>query len=212
MLNQIKVLKDMPIIAVVRGVNENSAVKLATALKNGGIHSIEMTFGEIDPIPGIKAMNQKFGDELLVGAGTVLTVDQVKRVSEAGAKFIFSPNTDEGVIKETKKQNLFSLPGAFSPTEIVQATNAGADAVKVFPASQLGPEYLKAIHAPLPDVKLVPTGGINLENISSFFEKGAYAVGVGGSLVDLKTIEDENFDRIEQTARAYVNAVRGVVS
>lgn len=210
MSNEMSFFKRSPLVAVVRGVSSERIVDVARNLSNGGIKIIEITFGREDVTKSIKLVREEFGDQIFVGAGTVTKTSQVDVAYEAGAKFIFSPNTDVRVIKHTKKRGLISIPGAFTPSEVVTANHAGADAIKIFPASQLGPKFIKALKGPLPDLKLIPTGGIDSSNICSYFRNGAFAVGVGGSLVDLKVINNGDYHFIQERAKELVEQVRDI--
>ena len=146
--------------------------------------------------------------DLIIGAGTVLTVEDVKMAADSGARFIISPDTNYPVIKETKKLDLISIPGAMSPTEIVRAYDAGADFVKVFPASVLGVEYIKAVKGPLKHIPLVAVGGINKDNATAFLSAGALALGVGGNLVDKKAIQSGNYRLLTERAQMIVEAIK----
>ena len=166
------------IIAIVRGLEGEKTLRLAEALYKGGIKLIEVTFNLSSPekfsvtTDAIAAINKHFGDKVLAGAGTVTTPELVKMAAEAGAKYIISPNTDADVIKATRVLGLVSMPGALTPTEVMAAHNAGADFVKVFPASNLGSSYIKALRAPVSHVKLMAVGGINENNIKEYLDAG----------------------------------------
>jgi len=144
---------------------------------------------------------------MAVGAGTVTSVCDAEMACEAGAKFLIAPNTDEKVIRRTVELGMVSIPGALTPTEIVAAYNAGADFVKVFPAGNMGPGYVKAVCAPLSDIPLLAVGGINAQNAVEYVKAGCVGVGVGGNLANRKWIEAGEFDRIEEAARELVNAL-----
>ena len=187
-LSQITVHK---IVAILRGIQADDVLKIAGALCDGGVKIIEVTLNSPNALLVIEQLNSAYGNQLLVGAGTVLDVSDAKAAMAAGAKFLISPNVDIAVIKAAKNAGILSIPGAFTPTEIVTAHNNGADIVKVFPAPDAA--YIKNILAPLNHIKLMPTGGINLTNIKSFKDAGATAFGIGSSLVNNQSIIDETY-------------------
>lgn len=201
------------VIAIVRGIPGEKIVELAKAISRGGIRCIEVTFDQTtdgtQTLEAIRALKAQLGDEVCVGAGTVMTAQQVIRAAEAGAEYMISPNTDEAVIRQTKQLGKISIPGAMTPSEAVFAHSCGADIVKLFPAGILGASYIKAVKAPLKHIPVVAVGGINAENCRQFIEAGAVGVGVGGNLVDLKLVEEGRLDEITQIAQAYTNALHG---
>ena len=146
---------------------------------------------------------------MCVGAGTVMTVEQVRQAAEAGAEYMISPNVDEEVIRETKRLGKVSIPGAMTPTEAAFAYKCGADIVKLFPAGLLGAAYIKAVKAPLKHIPVTAVGNVNVDNCAEFIKAGAVGVGVGGSLVSAKLVDEGRFDEITATAQAYVAALRG---
>jgi 2-dehydro-3-deoxyphosphogluconate aldolase/(4S)-4-hydroxy-2-oxoglutarate aldolase len=164
-------------------------------------------------VPGaidtIKELTQKYKDEIIMGAGTVLDPETGRAALLAGAQFIVSPTLNIDLIYLAHRYSAVVIPGAMTPTEILAAWNAGADMVKVFPAAQLGgPEYIKALRAPLPQILLVPTGGVNLQNAGAFIKAGATALGVGGELVDKKAVKEKKFHIITENTRAFLKAIR----
>lgn len=202
------------LIAIIRGIYGEDCVRLAHALHNGGIEMIEVTFDQAHPetfqntMDSIQIINEVFKGEVLAGAGTVTSVELVNLAYTIGAKYIISPNVNKDVIKHTLELGMVSIPGAFSPTEILDAYNAGADFVKVFPTSSLGAPYIKAVMAPLNQVKLLAVGGVNEKNIADFLKAGAVGAGVGGNLVNKQWIAEGRFDEITALARAFANAVK----
>lgn len=200
------------LIAIVRGIPSRQMRPLAQALLSGGIDCMEVTFdqrkGPEDTCAAINDLCQSFGDRLFVGAGTVMTLEQVRLAAQAGARYIISPNTDEAVITQTKELGLLSLPGAMTCSEIARADQAGADMVKVFPAAALGVNYWKAITAPLKHIPMMAVGGISTENIADFDRAGAIAFGIGGKLVDARLLAQGRFDEVERMARQYVTLIR----
>lgn len=203
------------IVAIVRGIPSTKIVGLATALEKGGVNCIEVTFDQSseekakDTLLAIKAIKDALGDKICVGAGTVMTVEQVNNAVKAGAEYMISPNVDEAVIRETKRLDKVSIPGAMTPTEAAFAYKCGADIVKLFPAGLLGPAYIKAVKAPLKHIPVTAVGNVNVDNCAEFIKAGAVGVGVGGSLVSAKLVEEGKFDEITATAKAYVKALEG---
>lgn len=201
-----KRIVDGRVIAIVRLRSGAPPVELAEALVRGGITCLEFTMTTSGSIEAIEICRDRLGERAAVGAGTVLTAGAVARCAEAGAQFIVSPNTDAAVMEATLERGLLSFPGALTPTEIVAAWNAGAHAVKVFPVRGLGPRYLTDLRGPLPDIPLIPTGGVDASNAGDYLAAGAIAVGVGGRLVDAETVRAENWDEIERRAAELVAA------
>lgn len=202
------------VIAIVRGVAGSACLDLAQALYDGGVRMMEVTYDQRDPgswhetADAIHAISERFDGRLLAGAGTVTTPELVELSRSAGARFIISPDTNPAVITRTRELELVSMPGAMTPTEIAEAHRLGADIVKLFPASVLGPAYLKAVLSPLSHIKLMAVGGIDAGNIADFLAAGAVGAGVGGRLVDRKAIAEGNFALITQTAQALTAAAK----
>lgn len=203
------------IVAIVRGIPSTQIVGLASALEKGGVNCIEVTFDQSseekakDTLASIRAIKEALGDKVCVGAGTVMTPEQVRLAVEAGAEYMISPNVDEEVIRETKRLDKVSIPGAMTPTEAAFAYKCGADIVKMFPAGILGAGYIKAVKAPLKHIPLTAVGNVNVDNCAEFIKAGAVGVGVGGSLVSAKLVAEGKFDEITATAKAYVEALKG---
>jgi 2-dehydro-3-deoxyphosphogluconate aldolase/(4S)-4-hydroxy-2-oxoglutarate aldolase len=201
------------IIAIVRGLAPEPMVALADALLRGGVRLVEITFNQAQPdswadtARSIRLIGERFAGRMLAGAGTVMTLEQLRLAADAGARYIISPNVDVAVIRETRKLGLASLPGALTPTEIAAAHDAGADAVKVFPAGSLGPDYIRAIRAPLCHIPLLAVGGVTEKNCAGFVAAGCAGVGVGGNLVNKQWIQDGKFDDITALARTYTLAL-----
>lgn len=201
------------VVAIVRGLGRDSILDLAEALLEGGVRFMEVTFRQDAPetwrdtADAIACVAEKYRGDMRVGAGTVMTLEQLALAHDAGAQYIISPNADEGVIRQTRARGLVSLPGAFTATEIANAHAWGADIVKVFPAGRLGPGYIRDLRAPLAHIPLMAVGGVNAENAGDFIAAGAMGVGVGGSLVKREWIDAGAFAKITDLARAYVRAV-----
>lgn len=198
------------IVAVVRKIEPHKVDPLVSALINGGVTGVEITIDSEDAYQKISDINDKFGDYAVIGAGTVVNKEQAQNAIAAGAEFIFSPVLDRETIEYTKSEDKIMIPGAFSPTEIYYGSLWGADIIKVFPANTLGPNYLKDLNGPLPNIKKMPTGGINLDNIVDYFNAGAVAAGIGGSLLKPVLIEEENWKQLEILAKKYVSIVENV--
>ncbi len=202
-------IETFKIIAIVRGVEKEKIVETARALYEGGINLIEITFNQADPerqrdtTDSIKMIYDALGDRVCVGAGTVMSLRQVNAAFDAGAKYILSPNFDSEIVGEAKRLGALSIPGAMTPSEVANAYKAGADLVKVFPASLLGVQYIKAMRAPMSHIPLIAVGGVNDGNIDDFFATGAVGVGVGSNLVDYNYIKNEKWDELSRHASKY---------
>jgi 2-dehydro-3-deoxyphosphogluconate aldolase/(4S)-4-hydroxy-2-oxoglutarate aldolase len=179
------------IVAILRGMPSSEIVPIANALYNGGIRILEVTLNSENALVSIEQLNSKFNNKMLIGAGTVLNANDAKNALTAGAAFLISPILNVAVIKAAKHANVVSIPGAFTPTEILTAHNNGADIIKIFPC--LNAQYVKNILAPLNHIRVMPTGGIDVSNIKSFAETGAVAFGIGNGLVNRITIIDEAY-------------------
>ncbi|MGB9820899.1 MAG: bifunctional 2-keto-4-hydroxyglutarate aldolase/2-keto-3-deoxy-6-phosphogluconate aldolase [Pseudothermotoga sp.] len=173
---------DSGIVAVIRADSPSKAVELCRACKEGGIVAIEVTFSVPHATEVIQQIDREMGDQILLGAGTVLDPYTAKIAIEAGAKYIVAPNLSEETALLCNKHRVPYIPGVLTPTEIVKALEFGVPLIKLFPASAVGPSYIKAIHGPLPQAKIMPTGGVELENVKEWIKAGAVAVGVGGGL------------------------------
>lgn len=199
---------DSVIVAVIRAERADRLTDVAETLLSGGVEVMEITF----TVPGaarvLEQVADRLGDRILLGAGTVLDSETARCAMLAGAQFIVSPNTSLDVIRICQRYDTLVLPGALTPTEVVTAWEAGADIIKIFPADLGGPSYFKALRAPLPQVQMMPTGGVNLENAADFLRAGACALGVGGSLVSSRAIAEGDMQAIEQKARDFVKVVR----
>lgn len=194
------------IIAIIRGAHPNDVVKIAKALYAGGIRILEIAMNSPEPFAVIKSVTDELGDKIVIGAGTVLDIASARQAVTAGAKFILSPIVDSEVINMAKSRGIISIPGAFTATEIYTAYKNGADIVKVFPA--ISPSYIKDIAGPLPQIKLLPTGGINIENIKDYKKAGAAGFGIGSALVDTKKeINEEYLLQLTNKAQKFVEAI-----
>jgi len=200
---------DSGIVAIIRAPSGELLVDVAKALYEGGIDVIEVTFTVPGILDIIADLHKALGDKILLGAGTVLDTETARAAMLAGAEFIVSPIVDCDVIKMCNQYDKMIMPGALTPTEIATAWSAGADMVKVFPAAAVGgPSYLQAIHGPLPQIKLLPTGGVDLTTIHDFVKAGASAVGLGSSLVTKELVANGDMDGIRDLAAKYVAAMQ----
>lgn len=196
------------IVAVIRSTSSEKLVEVAGALYEGGVDVLEVTFTVPRALEIIAAVRKALGDKVFLGAGTVLDPETARAAFLAGAEFLVAPTVNLEVIKLANRYDKLVMPGAFTPTEVLTAWEAGADVVKVFPADIGGPAYLKTLHGPLPQVRLLPTGGVNLGTIADFLKAGACAVGLGGALVEPKAVESGDMTRITSLARQFVEIVR----
>ncbi len=199
---------DCGVVAIVRVGSAQEAVEVCGAIAKGGVKPIEVTMTVPGAIDAIKEFKSAMKGEVLVGAGTVLDPETARAVILAGAEFVVSPNLNLKVIEVCHRYGKVVIPGTLTPTEILTAWEAGADIVKVFPAGALGPRYLRDIRGPFPQIRLTPTGGVNLENTPDFIRAGAVAVSVGTSLVDRKAVSERRYDIITENARRFVEAVK----
>ncbi len=195
------------IVAIIRAPSSEQLVGVARALFEGGIDVIEVTLTVPDAIGIISQVHRELGDRILLGAGSVLDTETARSAILAGAEFIVSPTVNPAVIQLCHRYDKAVMPGAFTPTEVLTAWEAGADIVKVFPADIGGPAHLKALHGPLPQIRLMPTGGVNLDTLGPFVSAGACAVGLGSALVEQQAALQGDFERIRSLAEAYVTAM-----
>ncbi|QBD80159.1 bifunctional 4-hydroxy-2-oxoglutarate aldolase/2-dehydro-3-deoxy-phosphogluconate aldolase [Ktedonosporobacter rubrisoli] len=195
-------------IAIIRLDNLEEALRISQALLEGGITRLEFTLSNKRAPAAIEQVRREFGDKLTVGAGTVLDVEMAQASIQAGAQFIVTPALLPEVIAAARGSSIPIACGAYTPTEILTAWRAGADLVKVFPAGQLGPTYLKDVLAPLPDLKLVPTGGVNLQTCGAFLAAGAYTVAVGSQLVGKDLVSRKDWSALSDLARQYIKACK----
>ena len=197
------------IVAILRGDFGGREEEIVGVLVEAGITAVEVTLNSPNAFDSISRLSASFGSRIAVGAGTVLRHDEVERAADVGARFIVSPNRSVGVIETTKRLNLVSLPGCFTPSEIVEALDAGADAAKIFPALCLGVDFVKAVRGPLTDVRLVPTGGVTPEAARSYIAAGAWALGVGSELIGKDLMNDKGFESLRRRGIDFVEATRG---
>lgn len=201
------------IIAILRGIPSDKLIATVQALYDGGIRLVEITFSTDGSVSDeetaelIRMLSEHFEGKLFVGAGTVITINQVMLTAKNGGKFIISPDTNKEIIKKSAELSLVSIPGALTPTEIVSAKKYGADYVKLFPVSNLGSDYVKALTAPLKHIKLLAVGGIDTENMSEYIKAGVQGFGIGSNIADKNLIEKCEFEKLTFLAREYVKVL-----
>ncbi|MBR5561077.1 MAG: 2-dehydro-3-deoxyphosphogluconate aldolase [Clostridia bacterium] len=207
-------IQEEKLVAILRGVPMNRIEGVVGALVRGGVKVLEFTFDHAEP-DCVKANAEKirwtvehFGDQVLVGCGTTLTVEEVEAAHNAGACLMISPNVDEAVIRRAKELGMVAMPGALTPTEIVAAYNMGADIVKLFPAGELGLGYIKAVRGPLKHIPMSAVGGVKPENVGEYLDAGVCGFGVGGPLVLAKAVKSGDDAAIEERAKAFVDAIK----
>jgi 2-dehydro-3-deoxyphosphogluconate aldolase/(4S)-4-hydroxy-2-oxoglutarate aldolase len=196
------------IVAVIRSASGELLVDVAEALLAGGVDVMEVTFTVPQAPQILTRLADQLGSKILLGAGTVLDPETARIALLAGAEFIVSPTLNLKVIHLCRRYDKLVMPGAFTPTEVLSAWEAGADVVKIFPSDVAGPAYLQALRGPLPQIRMMPTGGVNLETAAAFLRSGAFALGVGGSLVDPKAVAAGDLSKIETLARQFVQVVQ----
>jgi 2-dehydro-3-deoxyphosphogluconate aldolase/(4S)-4-hydroxy-2-oxoglutarate aldolase len=196
------------VVAVVRLNDAGAFHEVAAALVEGGVRAIEVTMTVPRAVTLIESLAASTPRDVIVGAGTVLDVETARQIILAGARFVVSPVLKTAIIEVAHRHDVAAMPGSFTPTEILTAWEAGADVVKVFPATALGPGFFRDVRAPLPQVRLMPTGGVTRENAGEWIAAGAVAIGVGTALVDTKAVSAGRFDLVSANARHFIDAVR----
>lgn len=205
----LKSIAEVGVVPVVRASSADEAMQVIEAIRAGGVPVLEITMTVPRAVRVIEQVADRYGDEVVVGAGTVLDAETARACILAGATFIVSPSLNLATIELCQRYSIIVTPGALTPTEVVTAWQAGADAVKIFPCSAMGgAKYLKSLKAPLPQVEMIPTGGVSLSTAAEFIQAGAFALGVGADLVDTKAIRAGQPEKVTEAARAYVAAVR----
>ena len=201
-------ITNIGLVPVVRTQSSDTALKSVEAIYNGGVRAAEVTMTVPGALKALEKLADKFGDKLMLGAGTVLDPETARACMLAGAQFFVTPTLKLSTIEMIRRYSKVICAGALTPTEVLTAWEAGADVVKVFPANSLGgPKYIKALKGPLPHIEMIPTGGVNLETAGEFLKAGACAVAVGGELVDAKLIKEGRYDVMEERARQYLAVI-----
>lgn len=202
-------IHDTALIPIIRVESADTAFKVADAFLEGGVNIIEVTFSVPGAAEVVEELTAEIGDDVLVGTGTVLDAETARRAILAGSEFIVSPIYSKELIEISRRYSKPCIPGALTPTEILDAYTMGADAVKVFPNKNVGgASYIKAVRAPLPQVPLVPTGGVNLENAGSLLDAGSFALGVGSAITDKQAIREGNFEVITKNVEEFLAVVK----
>lgn len=210
----IRAIENEKIIVIVRGVESEKLISLAEAMYEGGIRLLEITYsadGKIsdeETAENIRRLGGHFDGRMYIGAGTVLTEKQVELTYKAGGKFIISPDCSSDVIRKTRELGLVSMPGALTPSEIQTAHKAGADFVKIFPITNMGVDYVKAVSAPLSHIKLLAVGGINENNIKDYLKAGVCGFGIGSNIIDKKALANNEYSKITELSEKYVSEVK----
>ncbi|HZH35312.1 MAG TPA: bifunctional 4-hydroxy-2-oxoglutarate aldolase/2-dehydro-3-deoxy-phosphogluconate aldolase [Pyrinomonadaceae bacterium] len=205
----IRQIKEIGVIPVIRANSSDEAMRAIDAIRAGGVSTMEITMTVPGAVKVMEDVAKRYGAEVLVGAGTVLDAETARICILSGAQFVISPAFNPETVSLCKKYGIVVMPGALTPTEVVQAWTAGADFVKVFPAGALGgASYIKSLKAPLPQIELIPTGGVSLKTAADFIKAGAGALGIGADLVDLEALRNGQDDLITERARRYVEIVK----
>lgn len=213
--NIIDAIKSQRLIVIVRGIESEKLIPLAQAMYDGGVRLLEVTYSatgavsDEDTAKSIRSLCEYFNGKMHIGAGTVLTERQVEFTKNAGGGFIISPNINGMVVKKTLDEGMVSIPAAFSPSEIENAHECGADFVKLFPVTNLGPEYVKAVRAPLAHIDMLAVGGIDLDNIPAYKKAGVCGFGIGSNITDKQMIADCNWNGITKLAEQYSSVIKG---
>ncbi|MCU1635062.1 MAG: 2-dehydro-3-deoxyphosphogluconate aldolase [Cryobacterium sp.] len=206
MTDHLAILKSTRVLAVVRAPSAQSALLAADALVAGGVTGLEITYSTPDAPAVIRELNDRYGETIYLGAGTVTTEDEAARAAAAGAQFLVSPGTRRTLTEAMKATGLLVMTGALTPSEVMAAQEYGTDVVKIFPASLGGPAFLRSLRGPFPDVPLMPTGGVTPENMGEWFQAGAVAVGAGSDLVSAADLAASRYDEVERKARLFAPA------
>jgi 2-dehydro-3-deoxyphosphogluconate aldolase/(4S)-4-hydroxy-2-oxoglutarate aldolase len=201
-----KIITDK-IVAVVRLSEDKDVMQIIDAIYKGGITSIEITMTTPNAIKIIEMLNNEYENKLLVGVGSVINVKMAEEAISAGAKYVVSPVYNSSIIEISHKKDIPAMPGCFTPTEIYQAYETGADIIKVFPANITGMKFFKAVKAPLPFLKLMPTGGVSLTNANEWIKAGACAVGVGSALLEKEVLADKRYDKLTDNAKTLIKNI-----
>jgi 2-dehydro-3-deoxyphosphogluconate aldolase/(4S)-4-hydroxy-2-oxoglutarate aldolase len=204
----LKQIIDVGVVAVIRALSKDQLIGIAEALLAGGVTAIEVTMSTPNAIAGIEMLANRFGDSAVLGVGTVMDAATARDAIAAGVEFVVSPMFDEKIVAAAQKLGKIVIPGAFTPTEILRAWSAGADVVKVFPSTGLGPQYFKDILAPLPQLRLTPTGGVDVKNAGEWIKAGAVFVGAGSSLISKDALVRNDWTSVTSNAKAFVETIR----
>lgn len=206
----VKNIIDNSVVAVIRTKHPDKLLRIIEAIYEGGIRNIEITMTVPNALLMIAQVRESTSAEILVGVGSVLDSDTAQKAITAGAQFVVSPIFNKEILETAHKNNVPVMPGCFTPTEIFNAQQEGADIIKVFPADVLGMSFFKSIKAPMPDLKIMPTGGVTLDNAGDWIKAGACAVGIGSALLDERAIEENNYNKLTENAKRIMNSLNSV--
>lgn len=201
-------INDLGILAVIRGPNPETTIKIVDALVNGGVTGLEITFTTPDALSIVDQLNKKYGNLITLGMGTLTELDQPELAKQVGAKFLVSPHTEENLAHSMVSTGLPVMMGALTPSEFVKSYQLGSDVVKLFPGSLGGLSYLKSLRGPFPNIPVMPTGGVSLENLSEWFAAGVFAVGVGSDLFPTAWVNENLFEEISARAEEFCKEVK----
>lgn len=199
---------DSGVVAVIRMKDTNRLLKVIEAVRGGGVKSIEITMTVPGAVEIIRQLSKSVSEDVIIGAGTVVDEETASKVIDAGAKFVVGPVLNLGVVGLCVQRGVPVMPGCYTPTEILAGWKAGADIIKVFPATSLGPKYFKDLRGPFPDIRLMPTGGVTIDNVGEWITAGACAVGIGSDLLDKKAIDEERYEVLTERAARMVQNVK----
>ncbi len=201
-------VKEIGLLAVIRGPSAELTIKMVEALVAGGVKGIEVTYSTPEAEKVVRNLSNTFGNQIILGMGTLTRAEQANQAQEAGASFIVSPVCEPGLVKSMLETGLLTMAGAFTPTEVLQAYNLGVDVVKIFPGSLGGPAYVKALKGPFPYIPMMPTGGVSASNVAEWFATGVVAVGAGSELCPPQLAKEGKFDEITRRAAEFVQVVK----
>lgn len=201
-------IHELGLLAVLRGPSPELTLAMVDALVDGGVLGIEITYTTPNAVDVVRSLDEKYGDQIMLGMGTLTKPEQAAEAKMAGARFIVSPHLEEELALAMVDTGLAVMVGALTPSEVVHAYRLGSNVVKLFPGSQGGPKYMKALRGPFPDIPMMPTGGVNIDNIGEWFAAGAFAVGAGSNLCPLAWAKEGRFDEIKANAAEFVNIVQ----
>ena len=201
-------VKELGLLAVIRGPSPDLTIKMVAALVDGGVTGIEITYSTPNAEDVVSKLSRIFGSRILLGMGTLTRPEQAQSARDAGASFLVSPVSDPDLVRSMVDSGLLTMVGAFTPTEVFQAYNMGADVIKIFPGSLGGPAYVRALKGPLPDIPIMPTGGVSASNLAEWFSTGVVAVGAGSELCPPQLAKEGKFDQITERAAEFVKLVQ----
>ena len=201
-------IHELGLLAVLRGPSPELTLAMVDALVDGGVLGIEITYTTPNAVDVVRSLDEKYGDQIMLGMGTLTKPEQAAEAKMAGARFIVSQHLEEELALAMVNTGLAVMVGALTPSEVVHAYRLGSNVVKLFPGSQGGPKYMKALRGPFPDIPMMPTGGVNIDNIGDWFAAGAFAVGAGSNLCPLAWAKEGRFDEIKANAAEFVNIVQ----